>query len=1118
MKHRTTFISYLGIPLGLRHDRQRFDEVWHLLEERWNWPAITDREWSDYVLALDESQSLSNESLSTTNLTNDESISQDQRLAKAVDPISASDTIRDDVLPESLLVAAKKHRLVPLAGPGVSLSVRRFDGQPLLPTWRDLLIDGANRLVRELDADRAHIVEAHTNMGKFPEAAETLKEGLGALFADWIRQAVNRPFSEVSPDSLELPKLLWELGSRILLTTNNDSVLRWACPRVSDLEEWSQIPPISTALDLEIPTVWHLHGSVRNPGNLILSHTDYKNLYEGNSSEANIFRTVLRDVIRGRTLLLVGFCSDDAYLQAELVWFQKFFSLAEGRHYLLIPKNRLVETKHYLTELTNLTIISYGNDATSLLDKLKQLRQAASPIVEMRIEPPRNRDEQGRATLETYLETTQRVNGLLQVPGIEREFPLESVWVEPKFVTSEGETRFHKILASRAVVIEAPAGAGKSTLARFLVTILARDRLKFECPGSTSWQRNYLGVEPGEVTQVPLLLNFRSLDTQHGIYGIFNAASPPIADYERQELEPLLERGEVAFIIDGVDEVPSSDRMDRLQVLLRAKERWKECYFLLTTRPGTFSELRHAGFTRARLAELSQADGARLIQRWASALFSQSPEAETFVDRIRAALTRTHELRPMLSSPLSVAFLCWNYWVSRTLPTNKASLYDKVAGWLIESRSEQRLAAGIDIATTWKMLEVISFLLLRGIGTRGPTAAARIYDILEEASKLLSDTRNNVEKAIRVETSLGSCLEESFGSISFWHINLRDYFAARWLVRCQVATPSDLADGVKTAIWNTAWQECMDIFVGLLVIQHPQLILPFLEAIEHTGGSGLSEQIKRAALRSRVLDLAIAHGYRPPTDFRESLRLEFSNTMGLTDTQLLSMETQDRISAFSTLGALQLDPRLHGKPSTRALVLAPGTSTAMGRYPVTVQEYARFVRANGYEDVRWMFDSRHLFWKYGWRAPLSWEEQKVVPNAPIVGVSWHEAKAYCRWLTQELDGEFIVRLPTRREWSLVLGDLATDEEASRDRNFINQLLTPKAPVGISPEHRGPNGHDDLHGLIWEWLDERTTFSSRHRRVQITSLRHNDYLQPITYNTRGRQRSPVVGFRIVFEKG
>ncbi|MBA2593048.1 MAG: SUMF1/EgtB/PvdO family nonheme iron enzyme [Gammaproteobacteria bacterium] len=76
----------------------------------------------------------------------------------------------------------------------------------------------------------------------------------------------------------------------------------------------------------------------------------------------------------------------------------------------------------------------------------------------------------------------------------------------------------------------------------------------------------------------------------------------------------------------------------------------------------------------------------------------------------------------------------------------------------------------------------------------------------------------------------------------------------------------------------------------------------------------------------------------------------------------------------------------------------------MGRYPVTVTEYRRFLESGGYADPR--------YWTAGGpgdrQAPDHWEEQFQFPNRPVVGVSWYEALAYCRWAGGTLRSE--------REW------------------------------------------------------------------------------------------------------
>src|SRR5688500_6851066 len=64
-------------------------------------------------------------------------------------------------------------------------------------------------------------------------------------------------------------------------------------------------------------------------------------------------------------------------------------------------------------------------------------------------------------------------------------------------------------------------------------------------------------------------------------------------------------------------------------------------------------------------------------------------------------------------------------------------------------------------------------------------------------------------------------------------------------------------------------------------------------------------------------------------------------------------------------------------------------------YPVTCGAYAAFLRDTDHD------------------APRDWQIFSVDPDRPVVGVSWLDCQAYCRW--QETQGASL-RLPTEAEW------------------------------------------------------------------------------------------------------
>jgi formylglycine-generating enzyme required for sulfatase activity len=138
---------------------------------------------------------------------------------------------------------------------------------------------------------------------------------------------------------------------------------------------------------------------------------------------------------------------------------------------------------------------------------------------------------------------------------------------------------------------------------------------------------------------------------------------------------------------------------------------------------------------------------------------------------------------------------------------------------------------------------------------------------------------------------------------------------------------------------------------------------------------------------------------------------------------------------------------------------------AIGKYEITLVEYDRFCDATGREKPK---DGRR------WIPFSNWGRDR----RPAINVSWDDAVAYARWLSEQTGRRY--RLPSEAEWEYAAKAGNEDrywwgfnvgEGRASCKGCGSKFDSKKtAPVGTFPANRF--GLYDTAGNVWEWCQDR----------------------------------------------
>jgi formylglycine-generating enzyme required for sulfatase activity len=563
------------------------------------------------------------------------------------------------------------------------------------------------------------------------------------------------------------------------------------------------------------------------------------------------------------------------------------------------------------------------------------------------------------------------------------------------------------------------------------------------------------------------------------------------------------------------------------------------------------------------LTDFTRADIEQFVTQWTLA-FTRSVQGDTDPARQAAARERRDLLQAIFhnpsverlaANPLLLTILALIKHTGVTLPEQRVKLYELYLQTLIESWNRARSLDQYSVGESMRYEETVQVLAPLALWLRqeNPTAGLVGRDQMEQ---WLTDYYRGEEwrlptgeARIRgrdfldgVQRYSNLLLERGERQYGFLHLTLEEMLAAQGIVQRMDAEPEDVLGFFKRYLTDPAWQETLQLAIGFIgVIQRrPRVAGEILQALLIGAvPANKTDQGRSAIFAGRaLLDMG-------PTNLSHTAAEKIEHALVQT-MQAAACPIRTRRDAGDLLGRLGWTP----DPQEGDVLLAPAgceptgldafrpvpsVGVWMGKYPVTNHQFGRFIAAGGYDcreywsEAGWGWrtgtsDSNASEWFRDWLndrppdergRPYWWDDRQWnSPLFPVVGITWFEAEAYARWLSEQLGGasagkeaheprqglvtgRLMVRLPTEAEWGAAIGrrgaypwgarfDRArlncaeswAERRFSSEDEWMNWIGSDAEPwreasttaVTAYPQGVSKTGMWDGSGNVWEWMD------------------------------------------------
>ncbi len=594
-----------------------------------------------------------------------------------------------------------------------------------------------------------------------------------------------------------------------------------------------------------------------------------------------------------------------------------------------------------------------------------------------------------------------------------------------------------------------------------------------------------------------------------------------LSGYGPYLIEEMNHHGALVFF-DGLDEVPAAQRKRIKQALTNFAAIHDKCRVIVTCRTHSYRSDRNWQLDWPAVHELAPFDRDKItafIDAWYRTLEQFDPGRSADYARkavkLKSALDPAdpRQLAELAETPLLLTVMAIVHTNKDELPDSRVEVYKECVDILLLRWHTERTP---DVGAKSLINELKSYDVKRASLYWALWELAYEAQYTGEGESLAGDSRAVVSEGIIRKAMYRYLAEEGMGVFldycqsanglllaqgvvnpadappdsppipvySFPHLTFQEYLAARHLRRVKNFTrhAAKLAE-------DPAWREVI-LFLGETLCfdedagdtDLAQVLLDKLCPGKRPSDDNDWRRVWLAGeLLPGVRSEAPADELRKELDDRIVQRLvELLGT-----NQALAEAPQDRAAAGRALARLG-DPRPgvgltpEGTPDIEWVEIPDGQVTLeddkgstyhvepfrIARYPITNIQFQSFVEAeDGYGNKRWWTDLERT------DSPRSssWNEA----NHPRNTVSWYEAVAFCRWLSDRLG--YDVRLPTDWAWQQAatggnpnnVYPWGPDWEEGRC-NSAKSGLGRTTAVGMYPNGSTTQGVLDMAGNVWEW--------------------------------------------------